>query len=264
MRNVLLSLLVLTSISLSAATSQGALSGRFTINNDGDQIVFSQGNLQFNNATGIWSFATNQYDVCRGTTIEDLFTWTTQDDETDDAFKDWGTNAISNGGNEANLWRTLTRDEWCYIFCGRANTAVRFGYDTVAGVYGLVLLPDNWTIPTEMIPTACNSEQWKELEANGAVFLPSAGYKDGGYYWSSTPAGSSDAYRVYVYKGEAGMGNSYRSYHYSVRLVQDCQKTTAISNVQSDKVQCTKTLRNGQLLIEKNGQIYTIDGRLVR
>ncbi|MCR5050841.1 MAG: leucine-rich repeat domain-containing protein [Paludibacteraceae bacterium] len=39
---------------------------------------------------------------------------------------------------------------------------------------------------------------------------------------------------------------------------------TAISNVQSDKVQCTKTLRNGQLLIEKNGQIYTVDGRLVR
>jgi len=26
---------------------------------------------------------------------------------------DWGYNAISNGGNTTDTWRTLTSDEWC-------------------------------------------------------------------------------------------------------------------------------------------------------
>ena len=37
--------------------TEGALNGRFTINADGDQIVFSKGNLQY---VGTWQFATNQ------------------------------------------------------------------------------------------------------------------------------------------------------------------------------------------------------------
>ena len=65
------------------------------------------------------------------------------------------------------------------------------------------------------------------------------------------PAGSVDAYKAAeVWK------------EFDVQPMSNV--STAISNVQSDKVQCTKTLRNGQLLIEKNGQIYTVDGRLVR
>lgn len=33
---------------------------------------------------------------------------------------DWAYhNAISNGGNKAHLWRTLTRDEWNYLFYQR-------------------------------------------------------------------------------------------------------------------------------------------------
>ncbi len=65
------------------------------------------------------------------------------------------------------------------------------------------------------------------------------------------PAGSVDAYKAAeVWK------------EFDVQPMSNVP--TAISNVQSDKVQCTKTLRNGQLLIEKNGQIYTVDGRLVR
>ena len=40
--------------------------------------------------------------------------------------------------------------------------------------------------------------------------------------------------------------------------------TTSVSNVQSDKVQCTKVLRNGQLFILRDGKAYTVQGQLVR
>jgi hypothetical protein len=40
----------------------GAIDGKFTINANGDQVYFSQGNLQYQASTGIWRFAENQYD----------------------------------------------------------------------------------------------------------------------------------------------------------------------------------------------------------
>ena len=41
----------------------GAICGKFTINSNGDQVYFSQGNLQYNKATGVWSFMEHQYDM---------------------------------------------------------------------------------------------------------------------------------------------------------------------------------------------------------
>ena len=40
----------------------GAINGKFTINANGDQVYFSQGNLQYQASTNTWRFATNQYD----------------------------------------------------------------------------------------------------------------------------------------------------------------------------------------------------------
>ena len=40
----------------------GAIDGKFTINADGDQVYFSQGNLQYQASTNTWKFAENQYD----------------------------------------------------------------------------------------------------------------------------------------------------------------------------------------------------------
>ena len=45
-----------------AAIPQGAISGKFTINAEGDQVRFSQGNLQYVASTDTWQFATNQWD----------------------------------------------------------------------------------------------------------------------------------------------------------------------------------------------------------
>ena len=64
----------------------------------------------------------------------------------------------------------------------------------------------------------------------GAVFLPAAGLRNGmsvsnvgsiGYYWSSTPNGTSSAYRLYFISSSVSPYSNNRKYGYSVRLVQD-------------------------------------------
>ncbi len=45
---------------------QGALPGLFTINANGDQVRFSQGNLQYQASTSTWRFAEHQYDFVGG------------------------------------------------------------------------------------------------------------------------------------------------------------------------------------------------------
>jgi hypothetical protein len=131
---------------------------------------------------------------------------------------DWGYNAISNGGNKENLWHTLTMEEWNYVFNTRNTlTGLRFVKAYVHGVHGVVLFPDNWNNNVELnnintqeadyYSNIINDSDWMNVfEANGAVFLPAAGYRnyhdmynvnDIGYYWTSTHATSSQAYRFH-------------------------------------------------------------------
>ena len=163
---------------------------------------------------------------------------------------DWGVyNAISNGGNQAGQWRTLTNDEWYYVINTRANASSKKGVASVNGVNGLILLPDEWTLPEGIVFTSgvaddygseyyatvnsYTASEWAKMEANGAVFLPAAGYRyvadvlyvdSNGYYWSSSADG--DDYALYLYFGSSyvytlsyGRGNGL-----SVRLVQDVKK----------------------------------------
>ncbi len=208
--------------------SKGALPGKFSVSAT-TQVQFSKGNLQY---VGTWQFAGNQWDIfgdSQSDNHRDLFGWGTGDapnkvstDDNDYAtFTDWGVNAISNGGNEANTWRTLTKDEWVYLFYGRTNAATLFALGSVNGVNGTILLPDNWTLPEGASFTTSTTqgladqgdyyfnesgnnfshntytkEQWTVMEQAGAVFLPAAGLRDGtgvddvgsdGGYWSATP-----------------------------------------------------------------------------
>ena len=43
-------------------TPTGAINDKFTINDNGDQVYFSQGNLQYQASTDTWKFAESQYD----------------------------------------------------------------------------------------------------------------------------------------------------------------------------------------------------------
>lgn len=282
----------------------GALWGRFTINSKGDQVYFSQGNLQYIGSDGTWQFAEHQYDCLGNTTgqgsgsstvIRDLFGWgttgyrdtrtyssgyqtnyypySTSDiavDISSPAYNinrygygpdyddinmygltvmnnsDWGVNPIVNGGNKAELWRTLTIDEWNYLFNTRmTSTGERYVKAKVNDICGVILLPDEWgsyyslsstDVPnTDFTSNIIDEYEWHNIfEFNGAVFLPAAGTRVGtsvnyfddpfGVYWSSTSYSGMYVYVVDFYS------NSLNSYHHnvhcdgcSVRLVCDVE-----------------------------------------
>ena len=160
---------------------EGAINGKFTINSSGDQVYFSQGNLQYRASTDTWRFAENQWDYV-GTQIPDangnvggtvsgsdnnnisqtytgwidLFGWGTSGWNCGNTYyhpwdtynlsgssygpagvynligtyanSDWGVyNSISNGGNQSNQWRALSKAEWKYVFDDRTtDSGIRF------------------------------------------------------------------------------------------------------------------------------------------
>lgn len=284
----------------------GAICGKFTINEDGDQVYFSQGNLQYNKATGVWSFMEHQYDMVEtdwqdvGTNyanqnIVSLFGWGTSGwnngnmyyqpydtehfwdseigygygptDETnynydltgDYANADWGVyNAISNGGNTPNQWRTLTNDEWYYLFNSRSTpSGIRYAKSIVNGVNGVILLPDDWNSSVYTLnyfnrPNATYSTNeialadWGTMEANGATFLPAAGFRHGnyandgttvysvgsdGHYWSVSYRNNDCAIRLCFFNSNLFMNENYeRCNGFSVRLVRDVESTTTLKH----------------------------------
>ena len=266
--------------SISPNIPDGVLPGSFSVSAT-QQVHFSQGNLQYQASTNTWRFAEHQYDYVGTQTADgngyyggnvsgsdnrnisstysgwiDLFGWGTGDNptlaSTDHAdystFVDWGCNAISNGGNTANQWRTLTKAEWDYLLNERPNASSKFAIGNINGVGGLILLPDSWTLPSECsftsgfttydgnndIDWTRNSytlAQWSQMEAAGAVFLPAAGGRSGtdfdnvgndGNYWSSTLGDEYDAcsmdFNSYYLNATSYYGR-YRGF--SVRPVQD-------------------------------------------
>ena len=275
-----------------SALPDGCISGVFTIDYNGTQVHFSQGNLQYigSATTPYWKFADNQWDYFGETTGQnsdsqtvdrDLFGWGTSGyshgatcyqpwststdghqyyaynsylnnlyDDTGQA--DWGYNAISNGGNTVNSgWRTLTKDEWGYVYNYRSTSSgIRWAKGTVNGVCGLILLPDNWSSDIYTLNSTNNgiynsnlitADDWTNiLEANGAVFFPASGYRTGtylnnagssGYYWSATQGGTYTTSAYYTsFSGSTGnsstisyKSNTYRYYGYSVRLVRNVE-----------------------------------------
>lgn len=239
-------------------TIEGELTGAFSVS-PSKKVHFSQGNLQYQASTNTWRFAEHQYDFIgeNNTNISDtydgwidLFGWgtgnnpTPADYEDYAIFTDWGVNKISNGGNQANIWRTLTIDEWGYLLYERDG---KTGQATVDGVHGYILLPDSWALPSGLKFTAdpygwgknvYTISDWSKMEKAGAIFLPAAGwlgYKvfnlgEEGNYWSSTPNKDNsfeawsfyfDYYLAYTGHYHAHSYYYYRSWGRSVRLVQD-------------------------------------------
>ena len=258
----------------------GALPGLFSVSAT-QQVYFSQGNLQYQASTDTWRFAEHQYDYVGTQTADDygyyggnvsgsdnrsisstyngwidLFGWGTGSNPTLSSsypedygtFVDWGCNPISNGGNTANRWRTLTRAEWDYLLYTRTDASSKRGTGNINGMGGLIILPDSWKLPSECSFTSgfCSPSgdsypdwshnsytlaQWAQMEAAGAVFLPAAGYRYGtnvyhvgryGFYWSSTPLNDGDAYSMsFVSYGLIAMDSNYRGFGLSVRPVLD-------------------------------------------
>lgn len=238
---------------------EGAINGLFTINENGDQVYFSKGNLQYQASTNTWRFAENQWDyVGEGNanispTYDgwiDLFGWGTGDNPTKNSinnndygiFTDWGNNSISNGGNIVNTWRTLSHEEYYWIF----SRLYRLTYARVNGINGMIILPDNWDYSIYHLnfinegynhfeDNVISLYDWSNIiEVAGGVFLPTSGERQlgnilntnaNGSYWANTILGTSDA--RYFGFNDGYFTPSYvgaRSICLSVRLVQDANK----------------------------------------
>ena len=247
---------------------------------DSVKVMFAPGNLNattWNGYTWSWSFAPSQDAIigdhysnncvsgaltsCSGTV--DLFGWVgasalwdtyginnSQDFNQyglysyDTLKTEWGTLA-----NEASLcgytnWRTLSDGEWAYVFCGRADAGQKHAHGNVNGKNGMIILPDEWTLPdglsfhTDTIWSGniYDADQWAKMEGNGAVFLPAAGFRvdadveavgEQGYYWSKNAIYADQANSVLFDVTFNNQGqlctciSTYRYNGYSVRLVRN-------------------------------------------
>lgn len=189
-------------------------SGIFSVAAD-KQIEFAPGNLQFHTGDSTWRFASQQYNYVGKQNIElgnpefkgwiDMFGWSStstyfgvnpsNDNNTYTGdFVDWGTLF------EGEDWYTLSKDEWNYLLNTRTNAANLQQIAMVDTTLGILLFPDNWVMPEGCTPKdmthkyekeeyqICNYnyklytlEQWQTIEAAGAIFLPAAGRRTGGY-----------------------------------------------------------------------------------
>ena len=166
---------------------------------------------------------------------------------------DWGHyNAISNGGNTADTWRTLTEDEWTYLFNTRSASTVngtadaRYAKAYLFGTtHGVIIFPDSYTHPAGVTaPTGINATgstswsnnrytatDWAKMEAAGCVFLPAAGRRDdtsiynvNAYlrYWTSTYYNAGMAHSVSITDNNMNPADyNYKYFGYSVRLVHE-------------------------------------------
>ncbi|MBP5668568.1 MAG: leucine-rich repeat protein [Salinivirgaceae bacterium] len=299
-----------------------SLNGVFSVSND-KKVQFSSGNLRYfpYNGKRIWEFAENQKDRIGvyNTDISDyyngwidLFGWGTSGNEGKNPWEkstskwdyyydtdiagtdyDWG-EKITKDYNTTEQWRTLTADEWTYLL-SRNNKNLR-APASVDWVKGLIILPDDWSsdgMPafnsqaTNYDVNDYTSEQWAQMEAKGAVFLPCGGYRIGsgsgsvnsneyyyqGYYWSSSkPSNATEKAKLLCFDGSnnnaatPSVTSNYIYYGASVRLVHDYEKDySEIFDFSTDGTTATITKYKGSEedvtipeTVKIDGTVYTV------
>ena len=250
--------------------------GVFSVSAD-KQVTFSKGNLQYHPANDEWRFAESQLDYigdansnCSSTYNGwlDLFGWSTRSNKfgvstsTDFSdyyvpFVDWGRNKI--GNDVPNTWRTLSSTEWDYLLNTRANASSLIGIACVNNVNGLILLPDNWTCPSDVTFKSgfhssygvdyfaayqtFTAAEWSKLESAGAVFLPASGNRYGstinlvrysGYYWSASANYGKLVYSPGFDSKRVTMLSNLCCNGQSVRLVKDIDGSNTPNNPNDD------------------------------
>lgn len=156
-----------------------------------------------------------QYDLLFKKMNEAGYEWDADKKELKKIDDDW----VDLGLPSGTLWRCVTEDG----LCSYQEAVDRFKSN----------------LPTiEQLEELKSRCQWEWMGngynvrgANGnSIFLPAAGYRSCGgdvdsvgtcgYYWSSAPRGSEDAWYLYFNSSEVGMGSDYRCDGQSVRLVK--------------------------------------------
>lgn len=245
-------------------------------------------------------------------------------------FVDWGTLFDDD-------WYTLSKDEWNYLFNTRVGANDKWGMAKVGDTLGVILLPDEWTAPEgitfvpRVLPTSelwdegdmideswdhfrvhnenmpanlFSEDEWAQMEAAGALFLPNAGRRSGGYgnylnrvcdtvnfmyrysyyenylgtYWTSTPYKIDEGKIMYVYISIKALGDEEYDwgkiacwgetgrYGQSVRLAKRVAvDPTALESTTNDPSSLIrKVVRNGQFYILRDGKTFTPTGQEVR
>ena len=189
------------------------LSGKFSVAAD-KLVEFAPGNLQFHTGDSTWRFAKTQYIAIGERNINlgdseykgwiDMFGWSTantyygvnpsnKNELYAGEFVDWGN--LFPGEN----WYTLSKDEWNYLLNTRENAAnlkhlakvYDFLHNNIDTVFGLLLLPDMFEREVSSHATLVEEDGvavyhitlagLANLEGAGAIFLPAAGRRTGGY-----------------------------------------------------------------------------------
>lgn len=248
----------------------------------GRKVSFSPGNLQAiigaQNADGhtycvtSWRFAPDQWTVVGSGTafvpgsVFDLFGWVGSSAEVssygvcdmteaeaakyygtssgDTLMEDWGSiPGVRQACGEG--WRTPSSAEWLYLLWERPGAENLYGYGSIAGMNGLIILPDTFILPetcswTPGVSSYANaftlgargtSGSWYDMEAAGAVFLRAGncryGIATGGpdndaFYWTSTPFDGDEAKPLVFGDGWQQFDTArLRIYGNHVRLVRD-------------------------------------------
>ena len=103
----------------------GALNGLFTINENGDQVYFSQGNLQYQVSTNTWRFADNQWNYVGGADQYDVFNGNVSGSSNNDISSTysgwidlfgWGTSGYNHGANCYQPWSTSNYSSDYYAY----------------------------------------------------------------------------------------------------------------------------------------------------
>jgi hypothetical protein len=197
--------------------SNGDLS-QFTVNANGKKVYFSKANLRFvgyNNNDGSWSFHENQVDASYAYpgygsgygTISSGSIAIPSDESTNDRFawglygnhgmyeddwpaittnlskadgNDWGC-AFSATSPEGGNWRTLTIDEWNYLFNNTDRGDKRFlkvclklsnsNEETPYAVQGILLFPDDYVEPAGLTRTITYNYNTSASNGSGYVLV---------------------------------------------------------------------------------------------
>ncbi len=228
------------------------------------RVLFSPGNLQYNIGSASWRFASEQFNKVAMTDNDkidepsytgyiDLFGWGTGNNPTKistlkedyQEFHDWGKNVI--GSDPAGTWYTLSRDEWFYLLKERPNANKKVTLTYIESARVMLIFPDSYKMPEGLDfkyydyfsdEYKFTMAQWRQMEARGAVAIPTTGIRIAGgvnsstfdkyiYVWTSTPDTGNDLYSYMVCCGSSGYPISVTInqcyFGASVRLVKDAE-----------------------------------------
>ena len=223
-----------------------------------DKVYFTKGNLgaHYYNEGYSWYFAENQYDFIGNNSgnaslinggevgndeYVDLFCWSTDENiwgiesnATGD-FYDWGRNF------DPVVYRTLTADEWNYLFNTRVfindnveHTGEGYSYKILSNavigdetVSGIIIFPDGFSDQQDW---QTEYTSWSAIANAGIVFLPRTGFwydevngsefnTEDLAYWAASSQNEQNAYCVFYYCSLEATGYLPKKCRCAVRLV---------------------------------------------